>query len=199
MMRMSNQRESTYYDQRIEAIDDEICRLIQQRKEISNNNPGFPTKQLIADWSKKYHLLEEFLNVVFTDFQHEDIYRPMVEPKGFIQNIPILKSFEREDEFYTVTFIRQFKNASVVHLNVDKNITNEMDWHKEEHTYFELAVEGGETQHDCRQNGGGGTMNHEAFSFIVSPALPDGPSKFKLVFTEYKIPFNQPTGFEFRI
>ncbi len=37
-----------------------------------------------------------------------------VEPKGFLKNTPILKSFEKDDVFYSVTFIRQFENASVV-------------------------------------------------------------------------------------
>jgi len=63
-----------YYDERIEVIDEQICNLIKQRKDISNNNPGFPTKQLIANWSKKYSFYEDFLNSVFADLLNEDIY-----------------------------------------------------------------------------------------------------------------------------
>ncbi|MFT4417293.1 hypothetical protein ACLM5H_26045 [Fredinandcohnia humi] len=108
-----------HYDERIEAIDEQICDLIKQRKEISSNNPGFPSKQLISTWCEKYNLFEDFLNGVFAHFINEDMYKPVVEPKGFLENIPILKSFENNDVFYSVTFIRQFENASVVHFNID--------------------------------------------------------------------------------
>ncbi|WP_281250637.1 hypothetical protein [Sporosarcina newyorkensis] len=40
-------------------------------------------------------------------------------------------------------------------------------------------------------------MGHESFAYIVSPALPENHSAYKLVFKEYKIPFQKPTGFEF--
>lgn len=46
-----------HYDERIAAVDEQICQLIKQRKELSNNDPGFPTQQHIHDWSK---------NTVFT-------------------------------------------------------------------------------------------------------------------------------------
>ena len=121
MKRMPFEPPTEHYDERIEAIDEQICQLIKQRKELSNNNPGFPTKQLIANWAKKYNFYEDFLNSVFAHFLNEEIYKPVVEPKGYLKNIPILKSFEKDDKFYSVTFIRQFENASVVHLNIDSN------------------------------------------------------------------------------
>jgi hypothetical protein len=189
-----------HYNERIEAIDEQICQVIKQRKELSNNDPGFPTKQHILNWSEKYGLYEDFLNSLFAHLLNEEIYRPVVEPKGYLKNIPILKSSEKDDKFYSVTFVRQFENASVVHLSIDSNATDDVsDWHEREHTHFELSVEGEETHYDCRNEGGGGTLGHETFTFIVSPALPDDSSKYKLVFKEYKIPFQKPTGFEFII
>lgn len=52
MKQMPFEPPTNHYDERIEAIDEQICQLIKQRKELSNNNPGFPTNQHIADWSK---------------------------------------------------------------------------------------------------------------------------------------------------
>ncbi len=200
MKRMPFEPPTDHYDEQINSIDEQICYLIKQRKELSNNNPGFPTKQLIANWAKKYNFYEDFLNSVFADFLNEDIYRPIVEPKGFLKNIPILKSFERDDKFYSVTLVRQFENASVVHMNIDRNSSDDMsEWHHRDHTFFELSIEEEGTQYDCRNEGGGGSMGHESFTFIVSPALPDDISKYKLVFKEFKIPFQKPTGFEFII
>jgi hypothetical protein len=43
-----------HYDERIQAIDEQICELIKQRKDRSNQNPGFPTKELILAWSEKF-------------------------------------------------------------------------------------------------------------------------------------------------
>ena len=201
MKRMPFEPPTEHYDEEIEAIDEQICNLIKQRKDLSNNNPGFPTKQLIANWAKKYNFYEDFLNSVFAHFLNEEIYRPVVEPKGYLKNIPILKSFEKDDKFYSVIFVSQFENASVVHLNIDSNTIDDVsEWHQREHTHFELSIEGVETHYDCRNDGGGGTIGHETYTFIVSPALPDDISKFKLVFKEYKVPFqNKPTGFEFVI
>ncbi|WP_041580442.1 hypothetical protein [Bacillus sp. 1NLA3E] len=200
MKRMSFEPPTDHYDEQIEAIDEQICNLIKQWKDLSNNNPGFPTKQLITNWAKEYNFYEDFLNSVFADFLNEEIYRPIVEPKGFLKNIPLLKSFEKDNKFYSVTFVRQFENASVVHLNIDRISSDEMfEWHQREHTYFELSIVGEGTHYDCRNEGGGGSRGHESFTFIVSPSLPDDISKYKLVFKEYKVPFQKPTGYEFVI
>ena len=199
LKRMPYEPPTEHYDERIEDIDEQICQLIKQRKEISNNNPGFPSKPFIEKWSKKYHFYEEFLNSIFADFLNEEVYKPVVEPQGFLKFIPILKSVEKDSKLYSVTFIRQFENASVVHLGSDRNTYDEMsEWDNREHTFFQLSIEG-EGHYDCRYEGGGGSMGHETFTFIVSPALPDDISKCKLVFKEYKIPFHKPTGFEFII
>lgn len=147
MEQMSFESPTNHYDERIATIDEQICQLINQRKDLSNNNPGFPTKPYIADWSKKYHLYEDFLNSIFSSFFYEDIYKPVVEPKGFIKNIPILKSFERGDVFYTVTFMRQFENASIVHLNIDSNLTNNaIEWQHQGNSRFELSIKGTDIQ-----------------------------------------------------
>nr|WP_295970084.1 hypothetical protein [uncultured Bacillus sp.] len=182
MKQMPFEPPTNHYDERIEAIDEQICHLIKQRKELSNSNPGFPTKQHISVWSERYHFYEDFLNSVFEHFLNEDIYRPVVEPQGFLKNISILKSFEKDGMFYSVTFVRQFENASVVHFNIDREVSDdEMYGRFRGHTFFDLFIEGEGANYDCRNEGGGGSEGHEAYTFIVSPRLPDDISKFKLV------------------
>ena len=46
---------------------------------------------------RKYSFYKGFFNSVFSHFLNEDIYKPVVEPKGFLKNIPILKSFGKVD------------------------------------------------------------------------------------------------------
>ncbi|MEK5389053.1 hypothetical protein NSQ59_01555 [Margalitia sp. FSL K6-0131] len=200
MKRMPFEPPTEHYDEHIEAIDEQICHLIKQRKELSKNNPGFPTKQLIADWSIKYNFYEDFLNSVFGHLLNEEIYKPVVEPKGFLKNIPILKSFEKDDVFYSVTYVGQYENASVVHFNIDReDVDDEMPRSFREPTFFNLSIEGNEVDYDCRNEGGGGSRGHVSYTFIVSPALPDDFSELKLVFKQCKVPFQKPTGFEFVI
>ena len=129
---------------------------------------------------------------------NEEIYKPVVKPQGFIKNIPILKSFEKDDLFYSITFIRQYKNASVVHLLIDGEDFDEIPDMFEEHTFFELSINNDTTEYDCRNDGGGGSRGHMSYTYIVSPPLPDDISNTKLVFKEYKTPFKtKSTGFEF--
>ncbi|MCM3456232.1 hypothetical protein M3685_20190 [Heyndrickxia oleronia] len=200
MKRMPFEPPTEHYDEHIEAIDEQICNLIKKRKELSKNNPGFPTRQLIADWSIKYNFYEDFLNSVFGHLLNEEIYKPVVEPKGFLKNIPILKSFEKDDVFYSVTYVGQYENASVVHFNIDReDVDDEMPRSFREPTFFNLSIEGNEVDYECRIEGGGGSRGHISYTFIVSPALPDDFSELKLVFKQCKVPFQKPTGFEFVI
>lgn len=199
MKRMPFEPPTEHYDERIEAIDEQICELIKRRKDLSSQNPGFPTKQHITNWAKKYHFYEDFLNSVFADFLLEDIYKPIVEPFGFLKNIPILKSFEKEGVFYSVTFMRQYENASVVHFTIDKDDSDDENLRFREPILFDLTIEGIEIDYDCRNEGGGGSGGHESYTFIVSPALPDDISNYKFVFKECQIPFHKSTGFEFVI
>lgn len=91
---------------------------------------------------------------------------------------------------YSVTFIRQYSNASVVNFNID--------WEAEDrfhrHSFWDLWL--GE-DYDCRITGGGGTEGHESYIFIVSPPLPDDVSGLILIFREYQTPSRRkPTGLE---
>jgi len=186
-----------HYDERIRAIDEELCHLIQQRKALSNNNPGFPPQEFIADWAEKYGLYEDFLNVLFSHFLYEESYRAAVEPKGFIKNIPVLKTTEKDNRMYTVTFLRQYQNASVVQLLVDVEIFDREATVHSHPNFLELSIEDDETAYDCRNDGGGGSDGHMSYNFVVSPPLPEDLSGIKLVFKEYQTPTKtKPTGLE---
>ncbi|MET3727082.1 hypothetical protein ABID52_000663 [Fictibacillus halophilus] len=101
MKRMPFEPPTDFYNERIEATNQQICELIKQRKVLSNNNPGFPTKQHILAWCEENDLYEDFLNSIFAHFLSEDMYKPLIEPKGFIKNIPILNHLKK-----TMCFMR---------------------------------------------------------------------------------------------
>ncbi len=194
------ERLAAHYDERLKEIDEEICKLIEQRK-AAFDNPGFPTDELITTWAKKYDFYENFLNGLFGHLLAEEHYAPAVEPKGFVKNIPVLKSYTKDELFYTVTFIRQYENASVVNLTMD-------------HEFFENALEddifnptlalkvedGAGTKYTCQNRGGSGFSGHVSFQYVISPPLPEKLTDVKLIFVEEGSQYNQNSKeFEFLI
>ena len=53
---MNRPRPVRFYEERLKAIDEDICIMISTRKQLSSN-PGFPPLEYIADWSKKIRLI----------------------------------------------------------------------------------------------------------------------------------------------
>ncbi|WP_338128607.1 hypothetical protein [Bacillus infantis] len=115
-----------YYNKRLLAIDEQLCSLVKQRMDISNNKPGFPPLEDISNWAEKYNLYKNLLGALFSVLENEDNFRPQVEPTDFKKHIPILKSVENEANLYSVTYIRQFANASVVNFNIDWEPTEDL-------------------------------------------------------------------------
>ncbi|MCY0902631.1 MAG: hypothetical protein OWU32_10675, partial [Firmicutes bacterium] len=76
---MRFERPTDHYDEGIVAIDEQICALIKKRKDISNNNPGYPPFELLAKWAKQFELYEDLLKSVFGNLRNEQMYRPRVE------------------------------------------------------------------------------------------------------------------------
>ncbi|MDZ5473061.1 hypothetical protein SM124_15185 [Bacillus sp. 31A1R] len=197
MKRLPFEPPTKHYDTSIQHIDEQLCNLLNKRKEQSND-PGFPPLEKIVEWSMKYNLYEDFLSSFFGSLLLEEEFRPRIEPEGFLKHVPVLKSVEVGENLYTITFIRQFENASVVHLT--------MDWYEpddsrhlrprrvRDHAFLQLEID---EKYDCRTTGGGGSTGHMTYDFVVSPPLPDDVSGLILTFKEYSTPFkNKPTGME---
>lgn len=190
------ERSKSHYDEQLYPIDEQICALLKQRKDLSNDNSGFPSEDTISQWAAKYDLYEDYLSSFFGMMKMEDLFKPRVEPAGFRKHIPVLKSVEIDERLYSITFIRQYENASVINLNVDWDGLNDSP-HMHEQGDFELSLG---AQYDCRQDGGSGSTGYFKYSYIVSPPLPDDFSGLELVVKEYSDHFKEkPTGIEFVI
>lgn len=197
MKRMRYIRPTDYYDERISTIDEQLCHLIQKRKELSNNDPGFPPDECISKWAEKFDLYEDLLRSIFGTLKIDEEFKPRVEPTNFIKHVAILKAVEIDKHLYTLTFIRQFENASVVQLNVDWDGSN--DSHEDIHHRHSFEMNIGE-QYDCRFFGGGGSTGRYTHNFVVSPPIPDNPSGLTFNFVEYDSFFkDKPTGVEVKI
>ncbi|MEK3981744.1 hypothetical protein MKY37_22315 [Psychrobacillus sp. FSL K6-2836] len=192
--------QTDYYDQQLSTIDEQLCALLKQRKELSNNNPGVPPIESITKWTEKYGVYEDLLNSLFGLLRNEEIFRPQVEPNNFRLHLPVMKAIEKAERLYSITFIRQFDNASVIYLTIDWDVPKNLD-HLEEirrsryEGAFHLHIN---ENYDCRPTGGRGSGGHSTQKFVVSPALPDDLTGLSLVFTEYTNHLKEnPTGLEF--
>lgn len=183
MIRMAINRPTTYYDEGVKHIDENICELIMKRKGSSSNNPGVPSFELIASWADKFKLNEELLKSLFISLWNEDKYKQIVNPEGFKRNILVVKSTQVENRIFSVVTIRQYSNSSIVDLNID-NLMWEMECEiteRKPHTQFELFIN---ENYNCIMLNGTGGNGHFHYNFIVSPALPDDLSGIELIFKE---------------
>lgn len=189
-----------HYDAAFAAIDEQICALIKKRKELANDQIVFPPHEEITRWAKEYDLYEDQIESIFGVLRNEEHYRPVVEPSDFQQHIPVFQFVEIDNIIYTVTFVHQYANASVVHLNLDWPHLNEQNDRKffDLHDQY-LKLDLGK-KYDCREGGGNGTDGHITRSYIVSPPLPNDLTGIEFTFIDYQEPFNRTkTGFEFTI
>ncbi|WP_338780607.1 hypothetical protein [Metabacillus sp. FJAT-52054] len=139
---------------------------------------------MIAGWGEKYGIPKDLLLTVFQALSMEELYETKVEPKNFLKHVPVLKSIEVEGRLYTLTFIRQFENASVIHLHVDWNETVELETIHTRVNRFKFKLRAGD-KYNCQSDGAGGGTGRVTHRFIVSPALPDDVTGFSFVFEEY--------------
>ncbi|WP_313892278.1 hypothetical protein [Psychrobacillus sp.] len=181
------------YDENLFSIDEQICILLKQRIDISTNNPSSPSDDIISNWALKYDLYEDYLTAIFGTIKMADFFKTRVEPKGFKGHLPVLKSAEVAERFYSITYIRQYENASVVHLNVDWNAEDySATGFHHNHSSLELYIS---EEYDCRATGAGGSEGRFSHDFVVSPPLPADTSGLKFVFKEYESLMKEnPTG-----
>lgn len=187
------------YNEQLFSIDKKICELLNQRKEISKNNSILPSDKVISSLVDEYGFQKEYLQAFFTTMEMEDSFKPIVEPIEFKKYLPVLKSFEHEGFMYTVTFIRQYANASVLYLYSDWDDTKDTVDVNRIPDFFDLFID---DTYDCRSELSSGTTGHMSYSYIISPALPDDITGIKLLFKESGGSFTEnPTkkGFEFSI
>ncbi|NQX45694.1 hypothetical protein HQN87_10160 [Paenibacillus tritici] len=182
------ERPTEHYDERIVEIDKEICSLIQQRKDVSDDNPGYPPFEYISEWSETFELYEDFLKVLFATMMNEKQFKPRVEPSGFRKHIEILRSVEKDERFYTLTSLRQYSNASVLVLNIDWDEQPDNVPNSHQHTHYELFIN---EQYDSRMTSGASSSDHASYKYVVTPPLPDDISELQFRFGPYNHSFKK--------
>lgn len=190
-----SEQHSKYNDSRLVTIDEQICALLQQRKEQAAHTPGLPSDDTISKWAQQYGFDDTFLALFFQLIKSEKYYTSKVEPSGFRHYIPVLKTVEKGERLYTVSYVRQYDNASVVQLLIDWDEQQEPQLtiqQKLQRNHFGLYID---ASYECRTKGTGGSNGHESSTYVVTPPLPDDLRGLHFVFTEYEDAFEEkPTG-----
>lgn len=185
-----------HYNEQLFSIDEKICDLLNQRKNYAGKKMSFPPDKVISSLADQFGFREEYIESFFTTIEMENSFTPDIVPIEFKKYVPLLKAYEKEEVMYTVTFIRQYSNASVLYLH--------MDWEEKEREdanfYPDMLDLFINDTYFCHSEGGGGTTGHASYSYIISPALPDDLTGIEFFFKEPGWPFKKEfTGFEFAI
>lgn len=195
-----SEQHSKYNDSRLVTIDEQIFTLLQQRKEQAALTPGLPSDDTISKWAQQYGFDDTFLALFFQLIKSEKYYTSKVEPSGFRHYIPVLKTVTKGERLYTVSYVRQYDNASVVQLLIDWDEQQEPQLtiqQKLERKHFGLYID---ASYECRSKGTGGSNGHESSTYVVTPPLPDDLRGLHFVFTEYEDAFEEkPTGWAITI
>lgn len=190
MNRMQFRAPTEYYCESLAPIDEQICAVLAKRREISQNNPGFPYLDMISAWCHRYELNEELMRSIFASLYFEHRFFPQIEPKGFIGFVPVLKSVEMEEALFTITHIKKYKNASMVYVEAEADLDEKNA--RFERTHFELFIS---KEYVCRPNGGCGSNKGIQRSFVVIPPLPDDVNELEFRITvkpHEAVPVTQP-------
>lgn len=165
----------------LSAIDEQLCQLINKRKAMAFSAARTDEKER-AYLAEKYQFQEAFLEAFFDLLENEEHYTPEVQPLHFKQYLPVLKAVEKEQVLYSVMYIRQYENISVVPLNIDwtaSPTSPEFFFNYD----FKLTIE--PASYHCRLSSGGGSESTATSFFTVEPALPEDLKDIKLHFTGY--------------
>ncbi|WP_238649571.1 hypothetical protein [Paenibacillus piscarius] len=181
MKRLSLGHPAVDYDDNLTEIDEQICALVRQRKDVSHNKQTFPTEELVAKWSARYGLYEEYIKSLFMIMMDDEHFKPMVEPAGFIRHIQILQAIEQGDYLFSLNSMKQYSNASVIVINIDWEGPEDQHFDHEKMIHVKLSI--GE-DYDCRMINGSSNSDHAAYRFVVSPPLPDDLTGIELRFTK---------------
>ncbi|GAF15100.1 hypothetical protein JCM19046_137 [Bacillus sp. JCM 19046] len=154
------------YHPQIQDIDEQICALLQKRKQQSAGNPGIPTDVLLEKWADQYQLEEDMLYSIFYASNSEKDFKPVVVPKNYQKTIPVHKWHEENGVIYSISTVQQYTNASVMVLQTiwDNNRYEETPTY----TMIDLG-----SSFQVVKTDGVGSSGTKTERFVITPPLTD--------------------------
>lgn len=159
------------YNDEAKQIDEQILRLVQQRKSVGEGKQLFPDPEIMQQWSAELGLELSEISLVLSSLNESVPRRHFWEEPGELRGVlPIMKTTRDGDFEYALTHSMQYENLSI--LSVEIKCMKE--------TVERISIEApltlvilGEAEYEVQMHGGRGGGAQVQMQFMVSPPLPE--------------------------
>ncbi|RED66147.1 hypothetical protein [Cohnella lupini] len=158
------------YDETIKEMDEKIIDLITSHRSLTQGRRFFPSIEQIKEWSLRFQMDESQISFLIHNLQ--DQVRPLIPDElGELQNvISIMKKSIVEFCEYTLTHSMQYKNVSIVFVDIRLQNADEREVHLKPNLLLEIISD---QQFVVRRYGSRGGGAQTEMQFIISPPIPE--------------------------
>lgn len=177
------------YNGEIERIDEQIFKLIHERKQKTGGKRFVPPKELQEKWVNDFEMKKSEVNLFLHSLNHGTSHaRQDFSDKGKLQGVlPIMKKGRTKGYECTITHAKQYENASEVSVEFAYMKEDET---APDHLQIHLLLEvHGEKEYVSRHHGGGGSGDMMSSRFLISPRLPEDLDSVSFMLEPHMMPF----------
>lgn len=158
------------YNDAVKKIDENILKLISERRAITNGKRFLPSKDVVEAWAKQLNMkIPEVYHFLHTLNLGAETILPN-EKGDLISILPIMKKVTKDHVTYTITHAMQYENCSIVHLDISYQKKENAVARIQPRLRLEVvSPEDYQIRHNG-MHGGGTTIEMEE---LVIPKLPD--------------------------
>ncbi|MEK8211186.1 hypothetical protein [Paenibacillus sp. FSL L8-0463] len=169
------------YNDEARVIDEQILRLVQQRKALSGGRGLFPEEEAMNQLAAESGLEVSEISLILSNLNEARPRRHFWdEPGPLLGVLAIMKTTLDGDFEYMLTHSMQYEKLSIVTLEI--KCLKEMVERVHINPMLKLAVLS-ETSYEVENHGANGGGAHVHMQFMISPPLPEDLSttQFSLV------------------
>ena len=177
------------YNESFKEIDNNLIRLLHDRKIMANGTRFFPPMELMEEWAKRYDMeipqiswLMHSINEGPHSFTHDG-------PGELLNVIPIMKKSVVGEFEYVLTHSMQHENGSVVFLEIEKLDKDKNVGIVRSHLILEVN---GKKEYQVNRHGSHGSDGRTKVEFLVIPRLPDQLDGISFSLMPYTMPMEMP-------
>ena len=159
------------YNDEAKQIDEQILRLVQQRKSVAEGKQLFPDPEMIQQWSAELGLELSEISLVLGSLNESVPRRHFWEEPGELRGVlPIMKTTRDGDFEYALTHSMQYENLSILSVEI-KCLTATVESVSIE-APLTLAILG-EAEYEVQMHGGRGGGAQVEMRLLIWPPLPE--------------------------
>lgn len=163
--------EENMYNEEARQIDEQILRLVQQRKAVSGGKQLFPDPELLQQWSAELGIESSEISLVLHSLNQSVPRRQFwEEPGALVGVLPIMKTTRDGDIEYALTHSMQYENLSMLMVEI-KYLKDAAERISIE-APLTLVIKG-KTEYEVFIHGGRGGGAQIQIHFMVTPPLPE--------------------------